>query len=160
MKQSRRKHTLDEGQRSHDEKDERSHAGPPSARLSRQTDHSTRGPEEEHDVEDYSPLGTPEIEFENVVDCQLDQCKQEHQTEPDEVDEASSPANRQSQYPLNSGSLFSANARVASLWSSESIEIVSTASEASSTRFTSSRRRLLQDSFVQRIALVGPFARR
>ena len=81
--------TLDKGQRSHYEKDERSHRDPSSARLSRQTDHPTRGPEEEHDVEDYSPLGAPEIEFEDVVDCQLDQRKQDHQTEPDEVDGAS-----------------------------------------------------------------------
>lgn len=81
--------TLDEGQRSHYEKDERSHRDPPSARLSRQANHPTRGSEEEHDVEDYSPLGAPEIEFEDVVDYQLEQRKQDHQTEPDEVDEAS-----------------------------------------------------------------------
>jgi hypothetical protein len=81
--------TLDEGQRRHNQKDERSHGNPPSSRLSRQANHSTCGTEEEHDVEDDSPLGAPEIEFEDVVDYQLDQREQEHQTEPDEVDGAS-----------------------------------------------------------------------
>ena len=69
---------LDECQHSHDDEDEQSRHGPPSACLRCHADHSARGPEEEHDIEDYGPLGTPEIELENVVDCQLDQRKQDH----------------------------------------------------------------------------------
>src|SRR5713226_4265620 len=63
-------------------------------------------------------------------------------------------------FPVNLGSRFSTKARIASLWSSVEKHCFSSASEVSSTKLAVSRRILLTETLVQRIALVGPLARR